>query len=137
MSQISHLSNAGRAEGRVVLEGSLARHTVKAISDELSKRILLSVASEGKTAQQISVEGALPLSSCYRRIRELVEQGLVVVERIVVTPEGRRYALYRGSFRSVEMAADLSQVMVTAEINAAVADKFRLKWFCLAYPDQR
>lgn len=112
----------------------MARHTVKAISDELSKRILVSVVSQGKTAQEISVEQALPLSSCYRRIRELVEQGLLVVERIVVTAEGKRFALYRGSFRSVEMAADFREVMVTAELNEEVANKFRLKWFCLAYP---
>lgn len=135
MSQISLQSSAGRRnEARVVLEGAMARHTVKAISDELSKRILVSVVSQGKTAQEISVEQALPLSSCYRRIRELVEQGLLVVERIVVTAEGKRFALYRGSFRSVEMAADFREVMVTAELNEEVANKFRLKWFCLAYP---
>ena len=121
----------------MVLGGMLARHAISAISDELSSRILVSALPEAKTAQEISVEQALPLSSCYRRIRELVDQGLLMVERIVVTTGGKRYALYRSSFRTVEMVADLSEVSVSAELNADVAEKFRLKWFCLSCPDTR
>ncbi len=139
MSQITHLQQGERArtEARVVLSGALARNAVNAISDELSKRILVSSVSEAKTAQEISVEQALPLSSCYRRIRELVDQGLVVAERIVVTREGKRYSLYRSSFRTVEMAADFRELRVSAELNQDVAEKFRQKWFCLSYPDTR
>lgn len=139
MSQITSLQQkeSAREEGRVVLQGTLAKHTITAISDELSKRILVSAVYEGKTAQEISVEQALPLSSCYRRIRQLVDQGLLVAERIVVTADGKRYALYRSSFRTVEMAADFSEVSVSAELNADVAEKFRQKWFCLSHPDGR
>jgi hypothetical protein len=127
----------GRKETRVALGGTLAKHTVDAVSDELSKRILVAAVSAGKTAQEISVEQALPLSSCYRRIRELVDQGLLVAERIVVTADGKRYALYRSSFRTVEMVADFSEMSVSAELNSEVADKFRQKWFCLSYPEGR
>lgn len=90
---------------------------------------MVSSVSAGKTAQEISVEQALPLSSCYRRIRELVDQGLLVAEKIVVTGEGKRYALYRSCFRTVEMAADFREVCVSAELNDEVAEKFRQKWF--------
>jgi DNA-binding Lrp family transcriptional regulator len=139
MSQIVNLQQNGpaRTETRVVLGGSLAKNAVNAISDELSKRILVSSVSEGRTAQEISIEQALPLSSCYRRIRELVDQGLLVVERIVVTREGKRYTLYRSSFRTVEMAADFRELSVSAELNEDVAEKFRRKWFCLSHPDGR
>jgi hypothetical protein len=121
----------------VVLGGALAQNTASAVSDELSRRILVATLPCGKTAQEISVEQALPLSSCYRRIRELVEQGLLVVERMVVTSDGKRYALYRSSFRTVEMVADFSEVSVSAELNPEVAEKFQQKWFCLSYPEGR
>ena len=121
----------------VVLAGMLAKNTASAVSDDLSKRILAAAVSCGKTALEISVEQAIPLSSCYRRIRELVEQGLLLVERVVVTSDGKRYALYRSSFRTVEMLADFSEVSVSAELNAEVAEKFRQKWFCLSYPEGR
>lgn len=124
-------------ETRVVLGGMLAKHTVSAISDELSRRILVATVSEGKTAQEVSIEQALPLSSCYRRIRELVDQGLLVVERIVVNAEGKRYALYRSSFKTVGVFADFGEVSVSAELNADMGGKFRQKWFCLSYPDGR
>ena len=137
MSQTTSLQHKelGGPEARVALGGTLAKNTASAISDELSRRILMAAVSCGKTAQEISVEQALPLSSCYRRIRELVEQGLLLVERAVVTADGKRYALYRSSFRTVEMVADFSEVSVSAELNAEVAEKFRQKWFCLSYPE--
>jgi hypothetical protein len=127
----------GRTEGRVVLAGTLARNTASAVSDELSRKVLAAATSCGKTAREISVEQAVPLSSCYRRMRELVEQGLLLVERVVVTADGKRYALYRSSFRTVEMLADSGEVSVSAELNSEVAEKFRQKWFYFAYPDAR
>lgn len=115
----------------------LAKHTVSAISDEISSRILVAAISRAKTAQEISIEQALPLSSCYRRIRELVDNGLLVVERIIINGDGKRYMLYRSSFRTVEMVADFGETSVSVELNADVAEKFRRKWFCLSYPDGR
>jgi DNA-binding Lrp family transcriptional regulator len=115
----------------------LAKHIASAMSDELSRRILFSALSAGRSAKEISVEQAVPLSSCYRRIRELVDQGLLLVERIIVTAGGKRYALYRSSFRTVEMFADFDEVSVSAELNAEVAEKFRQKWLYLSYPGGR
>lgn len=116
-------------EVRMPLSGQMANHLVRAISDEFSKRILVSTISEGKTVHEISTEQAVPLSSCYRRARQLVRQGLLIVERIVLTPEGRRFAVYRNSFREIEMTSDFGEVSVSAVLNGVVADKFRGMWF--------
>jgi hypothetical protein len=131
MTNLQLRENARTAQ-RVSLGGVLASQTLAALSDEFSRRILVSTVSRGMTVQEISVEQAVPLSTCYRRTRELVDHGLLVVERIVVTSEGKRYAVFRSSFRSVEISSDLSEMSLSAELNEDVAGKFRQKMFCLA-----
>jgi len=122
---------------RIVLGSAMTKSVVTALSDEFSRRMLVSTVGEGKTVQDISVEQAVPVSTCYRRARELVDQGLLVVERIVVTGDGKKFTVYRSSFRSVDMVSDFSGISMSAELNEDVAGKFRQKWFCLSYPGEK
>ena len=130
-----HRNEVGRNDTRVTLSEVIAKHIASALSDEFSLRIIVSTVDVGKTVQDISVEQAVPLSTCYRRARELVDQGILVVETIVVTGEGKRYAVYRSSFKSVEMASDFRGLSASAELNEAVAEKFRSWWFYSSYPN--
>jgi hypothetical protein len=130
-----HENEVGRTESRVTLSEAIAKHIACALSDEFSLRIIVSTVDIGKTVQDISVEQAVPLSTCYRRARELVEQGILVVETIVVTGEGKRYAVYRSSFKSVEMVSDFRGLSASAELNESVAEKFRRWWFYSSYPN--
>ncbi len=81
-----------------------------------------------RLCREISLEQAVPLSTCYRRASELASEGLLMVERIVVTGEGKRYAVYRSSFRGVEIISNLEVISATAELNPVVAEKFNRMW---------
>lgn len=124
-----------RTAAKVVVAGRLAEQTVNALSDESSRRILVSTISSGKTVQEISEEQAIPMSTCYRRAHELVDQGLLVTERIVVTADGKRFAVFRSSFRTVEIASDMAEISVSAELNEEVADRFHRKLLDLMHPE--
>jgi predicted transcriptional regulator len=126
-----------RAESRITLSDALAKHLATALSDVFSLRIIISTMDVGKTVQDISVEQAVPLSTCYRRARQLVDEGILVVERIVVTGEGKRYAVYRSSFKTVEMDSDFRGLSASAELNEAVAEKFRRWCFYASYPSEK
>ena len=110
------------------LNGALARSVVAALADEFSRRIISSTVDEGKTVQEISLEQAVPLSTCYRRASELAHKGLLIVERIVVRGEGKRYAVYRSSFKCVQITSDLESTTAMAELNPDVAEKFHRMW---------
>ncbi len=118
----------------IELNGALARCVLNALSDEFSRRIVSSTVGEGKTVQEISLEQAVPLSTCYRRTSELARNGLLMVERIVVTGEGKRFAVYRSSFRGVQMASNLELLTASAELNPDVAEKFHRMWLNSGYP---
>jgi hypothetical protein len=122
---------------QVQLYGLMAKNVTKALSDEFSRRILLSTVAEGKTIQDISAEQSVPLSTCYRRARELVDEGLLVVERIVITGDGNRYALYRSAFKTFEMTSDLASISLSAGLNDDVAEKFRYQNLVMSYQTPR
>lgn len=120
-------------EATTVLGGRLAKETVNAVSDEFSRRILASTLAQGKTVQEISLEQAVPLSTCYRRAHELMEGGLLVPERIVLTPDGKRFTVFRSAFKKVQIVSDLADTSVSVELNPEVAAKFRQTLFRLSY----
>jgi hypothetical protein len=134
VSLVTSLQNreSPRIGAKVALAGPLASQTLTALSDEFSRRILVSTVSKGKTVQEISAEQAVPLSSCYRRAHDLVDRGLLVVEKIVVTAEGKRYAIFRSCFERVEIELNLSEISVSVKMNEDVADKFQQKLFRLS-----
>jgi hypothetical protein len=136
IATLRHKENEPTA-AKITLGGMMTKNAVAALSDEFSRRVLMSTVAVGKTVQDISLEQVVPLSTCYRRARKLVDQGLLVVERIVLTRDGNRYAVYRNSFRTIEMSSDFRGLSASAELNEDVADKFRSRWFYTSYPSRR
>jgi len=97
----------------------------EAISDEFSRLMLSSSVLQGKTVDEICEEGGIPQSSCYRRMRHLVDEGAMVIERIVVAPTGRKYAIYRSTFSRFDVRLENGVISVYATLNPAAADKLR------------
>jgi DNA-binding Lrp family transcriptional regulator len=84
-----------------------------------------------KSVEQLSRENDIPLSTCYRRVNELLAEGVLVTDRIVVTPEGKRYELLRSAFRAFSVTFDGGSIRVDAVINEDVADKLRRVWLSM------
>jgi predicted transcriptional regulator len=107
-----------------------------ALGDESSRKILTSAIASGKTVEEISAEQDLPLSTCYRRMRGLLRCGLVILERTVITPAGKRYAVYRTSFSRAKIAYNSGEIAVELTPNMEIIDKLRRKWLAENYPMQ-
>jgi hypothetical protein len=107
---------------------------LSALGDESSRRILTSAIARGKTIEEISEEQNLPLSTCYRRTRTLLEEGLMILERSVVTPAGKRYAVYRTSFSETAISFINGEIAVEVTPNLDILDKLRRRWLSANYP---
>lgn len=110
---------------------------MSALGDESSKRILISAIAIGKTVEEISAEQNLPLSTCYRRVRRLLARELMILERSVVTPAGKRYALYRTTFTRATIRFDNGAITVEVTPNLDVLDKLHRRWLSANYAPQR
>jgi len=68
---------------------------LQAVADDYSRRIIFSIVDRPKSVEEIAEEDAIPVSTCYRRIRRLLNLRLIRLEGIVVTDEGKKFETYR------------------------------------------
>ncbi len=122
--------------GETVNNVELSEALLNALGDESSRRILNSAIASGKTVEEISAEQALPLSTCYRKVRYLLDEGLMLLERMVLTQTGKRYAVYRTSISEAKISFNNGEVEMQITPNPEVLDKLRRRWLSAAYPLQ-
>jgi DNA-binding Lrp family transcriptional regulator len=114
----------------VQVRGRLAASTMTALADQVSRKIILATGKASRTIAEICEEQGVPPSTCYRRMNELVREGLVLVDRIVVT-DGGRFATYRSCFSAFRVLAGTSEVSVEVTLTPEVADKVRNRWIAM------
>jgi len=93
------------------------------LADEYSRKIMAAALSEAKSVEDLSKENHIPLSTCYRRVHDMLRDGVVVVERIVITRDGKRYELYRSGFSSLTLRLEGNMISIIGTVNHGVADK--------------
>ena len=98
---------------------------MQGLADEYSRKILLSAIPAAKSVEDMSRENDIPLSTCYRRVHELLDAQILVVEKIIVTPEGKKYELLRSAYRAVNVSFDGGVMNVEAHFIEYVAEKLR------------
>jgi len=104
---------------------------VQGLADEYSRKIILSVIPAAKSVEDMSRENDIPLSTCYRRVHELLDAQIILVERIIVTPDGKKYELLRSAYRSVTINFENGVMKMEVIINEDVADKLRRLWMTM------
>ena len=102
------------------------RSVLNALGDQHSRRILSSAIARAMTVEEIVDETKLPMSTTYRRVRQFVDEGLMVMEKVVLTKAGKRYARYRTSFTSMTVTLSGSR-RIEVEIKANPATVGRLR----------
>ena len=104
---------------------------VASLADEYSRKILLSTIPAAKSVEDISRENDIPLSTCYRRVHELLDAQIVVIDRMIVTSEGKKYELLRSAYRLVTVSFENGIMKVDVVINEDVAEKLRRMWLTM------
>jgi predicted transcriptional regulator len=72
---------------------------------------MVSVLASPKTTVEIENEVHLPQSTLYRKITELKESGLLMIDRYEVRSDGRREAVYTCPFSEVHMKVEGGQLV--------------------------
>jgi len=106
---------------------------VEAIADAYSRRVLAACVKKAKAVKEISQETGLPLPSTYRHVNRLQEMGLLLVERSALTPDGKRYELYRSRIRGARIEMDGSGERVSWEPNEPVEERLANVWDSLRF----
>lgn len=75
---------------------------LSALGSKYSAEILCA-AGTPKSAQALSEDIEIPIATCYRRIEELVDAGLLECEGRRLSEEGRRTNIYRRTLDEIEV----------------------------------
>lgn len=87
------------------------RAIVGALSDEYSKRIIAATISSAKSPEQIRAEQCIPLSTCYRRIHDLLVLSLIHVDRIDLA-NGKKSVLYKSAYKNIMIKFESNELVV-------------------------
>jgi predicted transcriptional regulator len=101
---------------------------LKAISDVPCNMIMRSAISKGKSVEEICSETGVPTSTAYRKIREMTESGLIFIERVIVSDEGKKRIVYRAAYSKVAVQCDPGNFVVEGTPNADVPDILYRLW---------
>ncbi len=108
-------------------ENPMAMAILRAMSDATSRDILSSIVAVGRSIEDVAEAIGVPVSTTYRRVHELAEYGLVIVERIVVGPTGKKRSIYRSTLQGAKIDVEYDRVKVVGLPNEMVPDvMFRL-----------
>ena len=114
----------------VSVTGELRDRVIAVLADPESRRIIASVHDEPKTIGTIGGEVGLPHTTLYRKVSELRKCGLLMVDRFIVRPDGKREAVYARSFDEVRLKSEKREVRVEIIESAKCLEK---RWFELFF----
>lgn len=101
---------------------------LQAMADGCSIAILRATTDRACSATELVHELAVPASTVYRRINELVEGKLLAVERIVISEDGKKFTLYRSVVREMHANYGFGKVEVDLVLNEDVVSKLSRMW---------
>ncbi len=103
------------------------RSLMKALADEEASKLLTCSTWKAKSVVELMKECNIPHTSAYRLVNELKDKGLLIAERMMISEDGKKYALYRSTFRSINVKFEEGNIQVEATPNRDVFDRaFRL-----------
>lgn len=108
-------------------------NVAEALADSYARRILAVCVRKAKSVKDISHETGLPLPTTYRQVNRLEEAGLLVVERSAMTPDGKRYDLFRSRIRAARIEMDGAGERVSWEPNEAIEERLANIWDSLRF----
>ncbi|MFQ5970140.1 MAG: winged helix-turn-helix domain-containing protein [Nitrososphaerales archaeon] len=90
---------------------------LKALGDEYTRMILLSLIDEPKSVIDIIREKNIPLSSAYRKIHWLEKARLIRAKGFVITDDGKKYHLYQSKVKTIQISLATNSIKVEITSN--------------------
>jgi len=102
----------------MIIKSQRAKKAILAsLADEEMVKILDSVMIYSKSINEIIRETNIAYTTCYRKVKWLLEEGLVIVDKIVITKEGKKFSLFHSVLKSINVKYEDNSVVIEAEEN--------------------
>ena len=115
----------------IIKSERLKRAILAALADTELQKILDAVMYESKSVSQIIRETNVSHTTAYRKMRWLVEEKLLIVDKIEITEDGKKSSLFRTVLKSFNVKYEYNNVVIEAEQNVDTLRKITEKFFSL------
>jgi DNA-binding transcriptional ArsR family regulator len=109
----------------------LKRAILAALADTELQKILDASMYQSKSVNEIILETNVSHTTAYRKIKWLVEEKLLIVDKIEITEDGKKSSLFRTILKSFNVSYDYNNVVIEAEQNVDTLRKITEKFFSL------
>ena len=100
-----------------------AIEVVKALSDDYSRKIILSIVSNCLPIEEISREQNIPISTCYRRVHEMLRFGVIRPAQTIIREDGKKFVCYKSAIKNATIQLDSGELKVDVVLNRDPAEK--------------
>jgi predicted transcriptional regulator len=109
----------------------LKQAILTALADKDMVKILDCVMFKDKCVNDVIKECDIPHTTAYRKIKYLLDQGLLITTRCEFTEEGKKFSLFKSVFKSLNINYEYSSLVVLGEYNIDPAEKLTEKLLSL------
>ena len=103
-----------------------------ALADKDVTEILNAVMVRSKSVNTIMREQNIPYTTVYRKTKWLLNKGLLVVDRIEITPDGKKSSLVHATLQSIAVKYEQDgTIIIEAEENLTALKKVMKKFFSM------
>ena len=109
----------------------LKQAILSALADEEMVRILDCSRFRSISVNNIIKECNIPHTTAYRKINWLLERGLLLVDKIEITSDGKKYSLVRSVLKSLVVKYEHNSLIVDAEYDLDASEKLTERFLSL------
>ena len=100
----------------------------KLLSDEYTVKILTATYKMPRSANYLRIKFDIPIAACYRRIRELEKMSLLNITEKILTPRGKRVALYQSNLKSAYLTFEKGKLKALLELSGKAQGEEEEVW---------
>ena len=115
----------------IIKSQRIKRALLTALADEEMLKIMNCVIDHSKSFNDIIAENSIPRTTAFRKIKWLLKEGLIIVDKIVLSQDGKKFSLYHSTLKAINAKYEVNNVSLEAEPNFDIAKKWIEKFFSL------
>ena len=119
----------------MILDSQKKKAILTALADPEAVSIINSTMNQSKSVSDIIRETNVPHTTAYRKIKWLVDEKLLVVDKVLINDEGKKYSLFHSIFRSINVKYENNTIFVDAEKNIEPLNRLTERFFSLGQVD--
>jgi len=116
----------------IIRSQRIKRAVLTALADEEIIKIMNCVIDRSKSFNDIIAENSsISRTTAFRKIKWLLKEGLIIVDKIVLSEDGKKFSLYHSTLKAINAKYEANNVSIEAEPNFDIAKKWIEKFFSL------